>query len=351
MLPVQLALLKSITISALGLQLIRPILPAQPNSAADVALPNGLRAAANASHLSNSSSTMPRQWDGTIALSLHEFNTSLPSPSSNDPSQLWNDTYISTFNIAAAPRPAADLPPLPRGWRIVCSTGLGTGISPSSCLEAWTLLPITKRILSFGPRDAANTYDVGLPKRYLSSDGTCYIEPMQLRSDTIAYVKPAEAGIAAAYVIRQCVGGGPAQGGVTNNLRSGDDLAVRVAKFVPRVVCSALPYPREAMVLNACGAIVDRMEASKQERIFAQQDIHDPNLEISLPAYYTAPAEAPRCVLKVTGSLPRQFANWYNIWEAATAIIAMCIRVGKGGYWQGIGATESLAVRMGKYSG
>lgn len=72
---------------------------------------------------------------------------------------------------------------------------------------------------------------------------------------------------------------------------SGDDLAVRVAKFVPRVVCSALPYPREAMVLNACGAIVDRMEASKQERIFAQQDIHDPNLEISLPAYYTAPAE------------------------------------------------------------
>lgn len=41
---------------------------------------------------------------------------------------------------------------------------------------------------------------------------------MQLRSDMVAHVKPAEAGIAAAYVIRQCVGGGPGQGGVTNNL-------------------------------------------------------------------------------------------------------------------------------------
>lgn len=48
-------------------------------------------------------------------------------------------------------------------------------------------------------------------------------------------------------------------------------------------------------------------------------------------------SKAPKCVLRVTGRLPQQFAAWYTIWEAANAIIAMCIRKGKGGYWDGLG--------------
>ncbi|KAL9076604.1 MAG: hypothetical protein Q9161_000936 [Pseudevernia consocians] len=121
-----------------------------------------------------------------------------------------------------------------------------------------------------------------------------------------------------------------------------------VRNFVPRVVCSDQPYSRDSAVLDACGAIVDQMETSKLDTIFAQEDIHDPNLETPLPAWYKAPAEAPKCILRVTGSLPRQFASWYEIWEAATAITTMCIRQGKGGYWAGIGHSGSLVVKMGK---
>lgn len=167
-------MIKAVTASALSLQLIQPMIPAETDSTAEFALPNGLQAAVNASILSSSSSALPQQWNGIIALPLDELSVSLSSHSSNEPSQLWNDTYISTINASAGPRPrpgprpAPDLPPLPRGWRIWCSGRLGTGLNPSSCLEAWTFIPAIERIVSFGPRDAAHTYDVMLPKRYLS---------------------------------------------------------------------------------------------------------------------------------------------------------------------------------------
>ena len=170
MLTVLLTLLNAMTISALGLQLIQPTLPAESNSIAT------LQAAANASPLFNSSSNIRQQWDGTIELPLNELNISLSSSSSAGPPQLRNDTYISMFNIPAGPRPkpgpgprpAPDLPPLPSGWSVMCKSRLGTGISAQSCLDAWTLLPPIERIMNFGPRSAASNYDVGLPKRYLS---------------------------------------------------------------------------------------------------------------------------------------------------------------------------------------
>lgn len=174
MLIVRLPLLNAVTISALSLQLLRPNLPAGSNSIAALTLPNDLQVAANASSQFNSSGTIPQQWDGTIELPLIELNLSPPFPSSDGSSRLQNNTHISMYNVSAGPkpdpvpRPAPDLPPLPHGWNVVCNPRLGTGISPRSCLEAWALLPPIERIVSFGPRNAENTYDVGLPKRYQS---------------------------------------------------------------------------------------------------------------------------------------------------------------------------------------
>lgn len=168
MLSFQVALLKTIAASVLSVQLVRPTLPAGSTSSPHLAPPNQLQTAANASLKSDSSSAIPSEWDGTIALPLTVLNISLSPPSSNDPSPLLNDTYISTFNISAKPQPPPELPPLPRGWGLHCSKALGTSINPSSCLEAWTLIPPIERTISFGPRNAADKYDVGLPKRYQS---------------------------------------------------------------------------------------------------------------------------------------------------------------------------------------
>lgn len=212
------------------------------------------------------------------------------------------------------------------------------------------MFPHLKSRLSFGQRNAAVKYDVGLPKRYLSSDGTCFIEPSLFQHSTVAHANPSDAGIALSYVISQCVSGFPAQGGLAKNGGGNGDFGVRIIKFVPSVVCTDQPFPYDPVIPEACEAILDYMETSKQARLFTQAAVHEPGVEVSLPAYYAAPAEAPKCVLRVTGMLTRQFGNWYSIWEAANAIAAMCIRQGKGGHWAGLGATGSLTVEMGRAS-
>ena len=63
--------------------------------------------------------------------------------------------------------------------------------------------------------------------RVLKADGTCYIQPSLLHKDQVAHVKPSDAGIAAAYIIRRCVDGSPPQGGAASNIGRWQALALR----------------------------------------------------------------------------------------------------------------------------
>lgn len=170
---------------------------------------------------------------------------------------------------------------------------------------------------------------------------------------------------------------------------SGNDLAVGVMKFEPSVVCSPQRFQRDARVLGACETIVDKLKASKDLEIFSNRGFQSGDSDIVLPLSYTAPGEGsadhlysftklnkltknakePMCILRLTGTRPRNSGSWYVIWETAVAITAMCIRQGKGGSWEGLGksgkfssdfsgvcvvnvllsgATQSLTVSMGK---
>ena len=171
MLPIQLTILKAITISALSLQLNQPINPSKPESDANLSLPSALHRTLNASLLPDSLGTSSPVWDGTLALPFNEPNISISFPLSTESSQSWNDTSIDMPNISTRPPGPVgqpDIHPLPKDWRYKCSDRLGANMNPSSCLDAWTLLPAIESKISFGPRSASNTYDVGLPKRYLS---------------------------------------------------------------------------------------------------------------------------------------------------------------------------------------
>ncbi|KAM0794089.1 hypothetical protein BDR22DRAFT_895497 [Usnea florida] len=348
MLPAQLAIFRAAAVSALSLQLVQPNLLTDSNSIPDIAVSNRRQGAVDASFPSNLSSTLPQQWNGIIALPINESNARLLSPSSNDRANVWNDTYVSALNVSTG-GPGLILPDFPKGWKYGCDQTLGTGLNSLSCFEAWGFIPLAKRDISFGPRGPASTYDVKLPKRYLSSDGTCFIEPALLNKASGAYVQADDIGSVVAQIIRKCVGRPLAVGGIATNLGGGNNFAVRVSKFVPKVVCSPRPYPSDISVRYACGAIVDSMEASTQNRLFAQHDIHEPGVEESLPASYISPDKGnPKCILRVSGTRPRDIATWYQIWEAATAIDAMCVRKGKGGYWADLGFSESLVVEMGK---
>lgn len=168
MLPIQLVIFKAITISALNIQLTQPISPSNPVLGANISLPTAPQGTVNASLLPASFGNSSREWDGTLALPLNEPNTSISYPLSTESSQSWRDTSIQTPNIYTGPVGPPDLPPFPTDWVYKCSGRLGVNMNPSSCLDAWTLLPAIEHKVSFGPRSASKTYDVGLPRRFLS---------------------------------------------------------------------------------------------------------------------------------------------------------------------------------------
>ena len=179
MLAAQLAIFKAVAVSALSLQLVEPNLLAETNSNANIALSNRLQEAVNASIQSNLSSILPQQWNGIIALPLDQSNVRSLSPSSIYRSNLWNDTYVSTLNVSTEGS-GLILPDFPKGWKFGCDQSLGTGLNSVSCLEAWRFIPLVARKITFGPRDTASTYDVELPKRYLSC--MLHILPMHYAS-------------------------------------------------------------------------------------------------------------------------------------------------------------------------
>ena len=64
---------------------------------------------------------------------------------------------------------------------------------------------------------------------------------------------------------------------------------VTIMTFSPwPVVCSRVPFPRDATVLNACQAILDNMETSQNDVTFAQDDVHTQG-ETPVPFSYVAP--------------------------------------------------------------
>ena len=141
-------------------------------------------------------------------------------------------------------------------------------------------------------------------------------------------------------------------------------------KFEPSVVCSSQPFERDARVLGACEAIVDKLKASKDLEPFSYRGFHSGDSDIALPLSYTAPGEGsadhlydltkyskltknakePMCILRLIGTRPRNAGSWYEIWETAVAITAMCIRQGKGGSWVGLGKFGIVSPRVLRFA-
>lgn len=156
-----LALPSSPAVSALTLPFPASIAFANLSSPLSFNHSNEPRAKENPSALFFSSSKDSEQWSRTISPTLDFANIPF-SPFSE-----WNNTFISAFNVSVGPHPIP--PPSPRECRYRCNGArLGTNLNPSSCLQAWTLIPPLERTLSFGPRGKPTIYDVGLPRRYLS---------------------------------------------------------------------------------------------------------------------------------------------------------------------------------------
>ena len=72
---------------------------------------------------------------------------------------------------------------------------------------------------------------------------------------------------------------------------NGGHLSISIVRSESRAVCYPGPYPPEPTVYESCQAIVDQMNASERDTLFAQQGIHSP-VEIPLPILWAAPAQS-----------------------------------------------------------
>lgn len=73
-------------------------------------------------------------------------------------------------------------------------------------------------------------------------------------------------------------------------------------------MCTDQPFPYDPVIPEACEAILDYMETSKQARLFTQAAVHEPGVEVSLPAYYAAPAEGIPTPLSLDQRFPTQIS-------------------------------------------
>lgn len=179
MLPFALTLLATFRVSALALQLVQPTVPTSINPFPPSTISDGVQETINTSLLFLLSTVFSDQRYSTIALPLNSSDTSIWFSSLGGRYSSSNETFHWPLNVSAGPRPILGprpLPPLPhppRGWRYWCGGArYGTDLNGPSCLEAWSWIPPVERTLSFGPRNpdpgGMTTFDVGLPKRYLS---------------------------------------------------------------------------------------------------------------------------------------------------------------------------------------
>lgn len=255
----------------------------------------------------------------------------LPQPR---PPERWNTASLSPINLTA-----------PIRFNCVCDERrFGRDLNPRSCLDAWTHIPAIERELSFGPRrrtDRDPTYDVYLPKRYLSSDGTCAIEPRVRPGLMSARAKPTDAGLAALGIIRHCASDGvPPTGGFAYNFGGDNNLGVAVKLFKSEAECGTGTF--SPSFLKSCNSLADRMPATATNSTFGSSWTHP---QYQTPFNWKSPDGMCHARINVRSTQVRK-GSWYRLWEAVIAINAVCISVGKGGTWHGLSDDDDLSISV-----
>lgn len=216
---------------------------------------------------------------------------------------------------------------------IFCDESLGV-VNVQACEDALAhaMIGHDTNLRTWGPR-GANNYEIGLPKLYMSSDGTCGIFPQLRQGKTSATVTPSVALHVAERVVRTCVGGNPSTGGYAESIGGDDNLLMYVMEYAPEFYAENVqclgPTSGGSGIVNGCNRLADLMSASKERKDFGPQiqspDYHTP--------YRVSQPHNP-CYVEVTSHPNNRLsieASWLEIYEAVVMVNAMCIRSGRQG--------------------
>lgn len=284
--------------------------------------------------------------------------------------------------------------------QIKCTSDYGRNVNPSSCRDVFHYIGRTEQENTLAQRQTGHPNAIPLPLRFLSDDGLCFVQPLLKPGLETARASSKQMGQAGYTLFQRCVVE-KGLGGIANNIgvsffllkllwrfldfffvkernpdshlrQSGGDnnLNVVVSGYEPHVRCdksSAKGPPWESCLL-----ILADMAATWDRKVFGVKS-QDARVEVNLPFYYKASelkrpfplhnssslsmhqkpdfyALPPflsvqvdaRCQLEIGIAGKSTSTSWYEIWEAASALAAMCVRAHeKGGKAFGIGDYNS----------
>lgn len=216
---------------------------------------------------------------------------------------------------------------------IRCETGAGRQYgSPKfiSCVDALEEIPRTTDLLFFGKRGTAVQGVIGLPARYISSDGDCIIDVEYAGrvgdTDLETYKDMWTSAETLAY---ECVFApkGISHGGIAAELGAIGEISITMQQYFPKVSCWPSSRPGRGLNVKACQVLLDGMLTTSSSQIFGQRGT--PGVEVPLPQRFSS--ENGDCSIALLVDGPPLLTTWHEIWGAAVAVAGMCVRSSKTG--------------------
>ncbi|KAL8867329.1 MAG: hypothetical protein Q9174_005732 [Haloplaca sp. 1 TL-2023] len=214
--------------------------------------------------------------------------------------------------------------------QVQCLGGVfGYDIDLDSCRGAQELIPMDDKELTFGQRGRMGS-DVVTPARWSSTDGKCVIDLPETESQMVK-ASYQDLALAAEEMIEICMEyKEKTEGSLATNIGRDGKLALQMKSYSPTVKCS-----EDLLVAHRAymEEILRKMPASQLNVKYGRRGV--PRVRVRLPLTYVPQSShlgyKLQVMVDVAAATTVVTTTSYDIWAAAVAIGAMCVRKGKGG--------------------
>ncbi|KAF6217736.1 hypothetical protein HO133_006563 [Letharia lupina] len=190
-----------------------------------------------------------------------------------------NKNILPLFSLPPSPNPSSNFPITSLVSYVCNGDAFGHDLNVDSCTDAIRFLGVNTTQLSFGMRNTG-AFDIGLPQRYISSDGKCAIEPTLEPDKELARASAEDVAVAAFVVVRNCAAKQGGKGGIAKDIGGDDNLRIVVSKYDPAHV-RCYGKMRRPQVQVSCQGILDSMRTSNENVYFGPRG--DPLTNVGLP--------------------------------------------------------------------
>lgn len=223
----------------------------------------------------------------------------------------------------------------------------GGGLKFDSCMDAIGRMAISTTQRSFGQRGTGD-FDVNLPFRMQSGDGTCVVDVVKATTVTSARASTHDIRVAATKAIFQCVEEGGNIGGSALGVGIDSQIGIVVKAYQPKAEC--LGQEPEGGDKFACYKYLQTMNASMALTKFGPKGVVGIDTPVPLLNRVGDPSRGCQVILNVNFEEVLESASWYDIWQAAESIQSMCGRFGKSGLVRNLGVHGRLHLALSRRS-